>query len=197
MPLSSSGSSDGTFDIPSETTADMAVGGVLLPVDYVSQTPTANLCWAACAEMLLRANGEDNLRMCGVAQIFAGASVDCCSNISQCDCAYASPDQVFTQIHLPGDLPDKYPFPFTWDGLVNEIRNGRRPVEVYFVWNGGQRAHVALAIGVRTSDQSVYMNDPYYGSGWVSYQDVLDVYGYGGSWTETWQGIGQSLGILA
>lgn len=197
MPLSSSGSTDSDFDIPSTTTADMAAGGILLPVDYVSQVPTANLCWAACAEMALRANGITNMRICNIVQPFAGSALDCCSDITKCDQPYASPEETFARIQLPGNAPDQYLFPFTWEGLVNEIQTGRRPVEVYFRWDGGDSAHVALAVGVRASDQSVYMNDPYYGSGWVSYGDVLDAYGNGGYWAETWQGIGASLGQFA
>jgi hypothetical protein len=192
---------DGGFDIPLRTTPDLAEGATLLPVDYVSQGNTNNLCWAACCEMVLRANRVTNIRICDLAQIWAPSGSDCCAdgNItsSACDQAFATPEQAYRQCNVPLADPNvPYQFAFQMPDLTREIATNRRPVEIYFLWSSGLTAHLALAIGV-SGNGMLFINDPHYGRGWVAYDDVVNAYNLGGTWRQTWQGIGYSLGTLA
>lgn len=195
------------FDIPISTTADMANQGTLLPVDYISQGQTRNLCWAACCEMVLRANGVLDKKICEIAQLFVDPSINCCADPNvcpeDCDKTLATPEQAYASCNVMlSDANSPYQSYFEMSSLVSEIGKNHRPVEIYFLWNGGASAHLALAIGVKSAASGtnsmgmVYMNDPLYGYGWVAYEDVLAAYGYGGTWRQTWQGIGYSLGPL-
>jgi hypothetical protein len=195
VPLSIPPESQHGFDVPVSSAGQSLPGATLLNVDYIAQSPWKWLCWAACCEMVLRANNIPTTGMCQTAQLFAGASKNCCTDCSECDSAYTTPEAAYKRWHVPCDPP--YGYAFSWEGLSNEIVHGGRPVEIYFLWNGGNAAHLALAIGLHPSDQTVFVNDPYFGRGWVAYDDVLVAYHNGGVWRQSWQGIGYSLGTLS
>jgi Papain-like cysteine protease AvrRpt2 len=183
----------GTFDAPIMPTASMAQGGLLLPVPYISQNPAKNLCWAACCEMVLRANNRSDKRICDLANLFASGT-NCCpdATIPACDQDQSAED-AYKKCGVSFQGP--YSYAFAWQGLVNEIQIGRRPVEVLYHWNDGSGQHLALLTGLHPSGY-VFVNDPWKGWGWMAYQDVLDAYGLG-KWIMTYQGIGNSLAPLS
>lgn len=183
----------GTFDAPIMPTEDMVQGGLLLPVPFISQNPAKNLCWAACCEMVLRANNRTDKRICDIAALFAGGA-NCCpdATVQACDQDQSAED-AYTKCGISFQGP--YSYAFSWQGLVNEIQIAHRPVEVLYRWNDGSGQHLALLTGLHPSGY-LFVNDPWKGWGWMTYQDVLDGYGLG-EWIMTYQGIGNSLAPLA
>jgi hypothetical protein len=80
-----------------------------------------------------------------------------------------------------------------WTAIEDEIGKKQRPIEVFYLWPDGTYSHVALISGYKRSTQELYVLDPLYSQGWTLYKDVLKAYG-SGDWTQTYYGIGYSLG---
>jgi Papain-like cysteine protease AvrRpt2 len=179
-----------SFDVPILPTPGMAQGGLLLPVPYISQNPAKNLCWAACCEMVLRANNITDKRICDIAGLLAG--YNCCPDPMSAGGDQAqSAEDAFHHCAFPFQGPLYYAF--EWQGLVNEIQIAHRPVEILYHWNDGIQ-HLALLIGIHSTGY-LFVNDPWKGWGWVKYEDVLNAYGLG-KWLYTYQAIGGSLDPL-
>ncbi len=163
----------------------LAPAGQSLPVPAVSQR-SENWCWAACMQMVIN---------------FFGNPADQCDIVNrhfgQTTCCQAPNDPACNQSLSPSDVVSAYN---SWgrsaqatmytgfDLLQREIGAGR-PVQVGFVGNqGGAHAAVARGVGMGPQGPVVIVNDPFYGSGSVYYQNLLVAYGYG-TWRYTWWGI--------
>ncbi len=167
---------------PSDAT-DALVGQVILPVPYISQRPYANLCWAACVEMVLKRYGRPGQpRICVL-----------CSQVAQMDCCNFWDEGKCDQGHWPIDLYQNFlgfncePIgqPINPESLVSEIKAGR-PVQVFYQWqNGG--FHTALVYGYYPDGQ-FEVADPLRGHGPASYDVILHAYG-SGVWIGTYYGL--------
>jgi len=193
MPVSEPSDGGLDFDVPVMPTVDDAQGGTLLPVPYVSQNPAKNLCWAACCEMALRANNVTSWTLSTLAALFAVPGTSCSDATAPgCDVAQ-KPEDAYGRLEFHFSGP--FPYPFTWQALVNEISTARRPVEALLHWDSNGESHAVLLIGLNNQGY-VFVNDPLRGWGWVAYDDVKSAYGLG-FWAFSYQEIGYSLGALS
>jgi len=65
------------------------------------------------------------------------------------------------------------------DELRSQIRDGRA-VQVYYLWNAGTSAHVALIIGFYPNDEfEVFDPSKLYGAGRRAYSEIVGAYGLG------------------
>jgi hypothetical protein len=149
----------------------------VLNVPFRQQEQT-NWCWTACCEMVFIYYGVLNVRQCDMATYQFGA--DCCA---------APSSSVCNQGNWPENIYNHYGFyntrsngPLSPPSLQLEINNDR-PIEPYYAWNGGG-AHVAIIRG-HYDDGDLEVNDPWYGPGRHTYNDVVTAYGLG-SWTMTY-----------
>jgi Papain-like cysteine protease AvrRpt2 len=145
-------------------------------------------CWAACAEMVLRFLGG-SLKQCDIAARLLRK--DCCNNdpTDACDegLDVEQVDQAFARVGLAGQRFDSE---LSFDSIVSQI-SGRpkRPVVAGIKWaNGG--GHLVVISGWRRADAIRYVkvNDPFYSSGDIRYEDLVERYGPNdtGRWTNTW-----------
>jgi hypothetical protein len=181
--------------VPPSGATDEASDFVILPIPYVSQRPSTNLCWAACAAMLLAADHLPHASLCEVASVFSLNGENCCPTPSGEACDHpADPEAILSRLPLGYQKAGGHLDPASIQGWIVQAK---KPMELYFWLNGpqgDQRAHVALLIGCAANGK-VFVNDPWWGAGWLDYNDVVTCYGYG-SWYETYYGIGASLGPL-
>lgn len=146
----------------------------LLALPYVQQEQN-NWCWAACCQMLLRHFGKPALDQCQIAEReFHGS---CCQNPASATCdagqwpETAYPSHGIQLNRIEGILSD--------GGLRGEIDAGR-PVEVYYVWQGGLSAHVALVTGYYSNgDFEVFDPARTFGRGRRAYDRIVAAYGLG------------------
>jgi hypothetical protein len=152
---------------------------IMLNVSYNSQEQT-QWCWAACAEMVFRFDGND-IKQCVLAtEQFGGR---CCNSPSSSIC------------NQPGVIVQPYDQHgyrlIYWQGYLSleelqaRLETGR-PVEVRYSWYGGG-AHVAVVSGYY-DDGDLMILDPWYGPGRRKYSFVVAGYGLG-SWTDTYTNI--------
>lgn len=163
-----------------------------LGVETVSQRPREFWCWAACAEMVLRFLGAP-LDKCTVAGRHLRRN-DCCGPSSAvCDTALSVDGigEAFGGARLVGNLYDALRFETLQKKIDGDPASGTppHPVVAAIQWvNGG--GHLVVISGWRISGALRYVkvNDPWYTSGDIRYEDVLEKYGPNdnGKWVFTW-----------
>jgi hypothetical protein len=160
----------------------------VLPVPYFSQNPYLNLCWAACAQMVMAYNHITNVNLCDIAsKIF---HTDCCADLRSCDAA-AWPWQVYDSYGISYKTAGGAMSPNSLQAWIGALRL----VQAYFQWSDDHGNHTALIVGYYANgDLLVY--DPKWGIGRQNYNFVLHGYGMG-SWQETWYDMESSGGPLA
>lgn len=163
------------------------LGAGPLSVPMIKQEQT-QWCWAACSDMVLHYYGNPGVAQCEFANWLFSQSA-CCnvpsSSLCNRPCQVQDVSRVYSNWSVKSSLVMST-VPFAT--LDSEVA-ASRPVEVAYAWNGGG-GHVALVTqtAVVSSRSVVRVNDPAYGSGGVSYDDLLTAYGMG-RWFATWTGI--------
>lgn len=179
-----------------ETVAILPVETALLPgepnrrlgIETVSQQPRKLWCWAACAEMVLRFFGvaKDKCSVAGVALHMN----NCCPSSIACDqgLSVEGIDSAFGSVRLAGDRF----VTLTFEEIRAQISGDPpRPVVAGIQWHEGG-GHLVVISGWRISaDGSIRylkVNDPFYTSGDIRYEDFVDKYGPNdnGRWVHTW-----------
>ena len=165
-----------------------------LGINYVTQRPQANWCWAACSVMVagyLGARdpdfGNGALSMCHLASL-AHNLPNCCADPSSCDLG-AWPEVAYVHLSIAHN-PD-VPSPpsnservLTLDEIRQQIVGNRRPVEVLYKWKS-HGAHVVLITGIY-ADGQIEVLDPWFGiESPVSYDYVVNARGMG-RWAGTY-----------
>lgn len=155
----------------------------LLPVDYREQEQT-NWCWAACCQMLAAFLGRPNLRQCDIAERqFHGG---CCAAPSSSGCDRGEWPEVAYPAN--GIQLDRIDSALSRVALQAELDAGRA-VEVYYVWQGGRDAHVALVTGYYSNgDFEVLDPARAFGPGRRTFDWILSAYGLG-QWRLTYTNI--------
>lgn len=162
-----------------------------LGVQTVSQKPLDEWCWAACVEMVLRFFGTP-LDKCLVAGRKLG--MECCGASSeQCDTGLSVDDigKAFGAAGLAGNVYNKLRFESIQARINGVPAQGipRGPVVAGIEWQGGG-GHLVVISGWRIADSLRYVkvNDPYYTSGDIRYEDLEWRYGPNdnGRWVHTW-----------
>lgn len=146
----------------------------LLAVPYAQQEQN-NWCWAACCQMLLSLLGKPSLSQCQIAEDeFHGS---CCRNPSSATCDLGQWPETAYPAH--GIQLDRIDGALSEGTLRSEIDAGRA-IEVYYVWQGGSSAHVALIIGYYSNgDFEVFDPSRAFGRGRRSYARIVAAYGLG------------------
>jgi hypothetical protein len=143
----------------------------ILGVPYRHQEQT-NWCWAACCEMVFLFNNIAGVRQCNMASYQFAAN--CCAAPSSSVCNQGNwPDGVYAHW---GFFCSRSNISFPLSSVQGEI-NGDRPVEPVYFWNGGG-SHVAIIRGFYANGD-LEINDPWYGTGRHTYNNVLTAYGLG------------------
>lgn len=151
------------------------LGAKTLNVPWIKQEQT-QWCWAACADMVLHYYGNATVRQCDLANWLFGLTA-CCQapGTSLCNrpCQIADVCRVYNAWSIrcysaSGTV--------SFGALQFEIDNDR-PVESGIAWNGGG-GHVVIVRGWYDNSR-VYVNDPWYGHGVISYNDLVTAYGLG------------------
>jgi hypothetical protein len=180
-----SGFSD-EFVLPVEGLASPDLPGTRLGVPSFHQQKEL-WCWAACAEMILRFMGVPR-NQCDI--VSGLLRKNCCNDpVNVCDegLDIEGVDQAFASVRLAGQsLEGELPF----DDVVSQINgNPSRPVVAGIKWAGGG-GHLVVISGWRRSDALRYVkvNDPFYSSGDIRYEDLVERYGPNdtGRWMHTW-----------
>jgi hypothetical protein len=183
--------SDSTTVLPLALAVGPGDNYTRLGVNTVSQKPQDMWCWAACVEMVLRFYGAPK-DMCEI----AGLKLEkkCCGASSkECDTGLSVEDigRAFGAAGLIGNIYKKLKF----EGIKSRI-NGKPaqnipggPVVAGIEWQGGG-GHLVVISGWRTADSLRYVkvNDPYYTTGDIRYEDLEERYGPNdnGRWVYTW-----------
>lgn len=169
-----------------------AAGSNTLPVPRFAQEQTL-WCWAACCSMVFTYRGAPQTQ-CNIANFGLGLG-NCCGSPLPASCN----NTLWTYHPTQRDIVDVYHHfgrtashrfgTISYTGLRSEI-DASRPVEVCYSWSGGG-AHVAIVRGYRedpNGSQFVFVNDPAYTHGLISFASLNSAYGLG-SWVETFMGI--------
>ncbi|MGD9714132.1 MAG: papain-like cysteine protease family protein [Thermomicrobiales bacterium] len=152
----------------------LATGTIELPVTYAQQEQ-GNWCWAACCQMLRGLLSKGPLSQCRIADMrFAG---NCCHNGSSAQCNRATwPHEAYPAHGIQSKYQDRTLSPVE---LRAEIDAGRA-VQVYYLWNSGVSAHVALVVGYYPgSEFQVYDSSETFGPGRRAYDFIVAAYGRG------------------
>jgi Papain-like cysteine protease AvrRpt2 len=160
--------------IPLTRTFAAPGAATLLPVPYLLQTQN-NWCWAACCEMVFKYYGGPLLQQCDLAS--RQFHTNCCATPSSPVCDKGEwPENVYPS---QGFAFVKTYAPLTPSMVESELGLGR-PVEIYYAWEGGRGAHVALITGI-FDDGDIWVHDPwrYYGSAKRPFEFVKNAYNFG------------------
>jgi len=175
-----------TTPIPSP--AARSSGDLLLPIDFVSQRPYRNLCWAACGSMVLQYYHVANSSLLEVASRVLGH--DCTASPSGCDTAIW-PETMYQSYNFSCDKAAGPLTPHSIRAFISALQ----PVQPYLQWADDEGNHTILIIG-SYSNGDVYVLDPWWGVGRQSYQSVLYAYNRG-TWQATWCNIRPSDAAVA
>jgi peptidase C39-like protein len=161
-------------------------GAKTLNVPWIKQEQK-NWCWAGCHHMAFRYYGNLTIRQCDMASyLFGVPNNGCCSAPSSTLCDKGANANQIVQVYNAFGLRCTASAGTIFFGAVQlEIDMGN-PVECGIKWNG-PGGHAILIIGWY-DQQKVYVNDPWYGHGQVSYNDVVTGYG-NGNWIVSFTGI--------
>lgn len=172
-------------DLLTRTYLKLFTRDVILPVPFVEQKPYRNLCWAACGEMVFAFKGRSKVR-CDFASWRSRG--DCCVGGYEPRCDNTAwPHQVYAAPEF--DLACKTASVAATERSIRaEIIDHKRPLQMYFAWNGGG-GHTALIVGV-LGNGLYRVLDPLWGPGSFSHDFLLHAYGKGGTWRKTWHGLG-------
>src|SRR5262245_36707139 len=155
--------------------AAAATGAVMLNVPYVRQEQN-EWCWAACTQMVAAYMGKGNIKQCELANFLHGQS-DCCQHPGSVNCNQPCPLEdivpVYAHVGISG-IGDGHPESLAV--MLRELK-AKRPVEVGFLWFGGG-GHVVIVRGV-DAQGNFAVHDPWFGSGPVTYMELLTAYGQG------------------
>lgn len=153
-----------------------------LDVPSLSQEQT-NWCWAACVSMVADyySPPPPSSRQCNLAHLLF--MQDCCSSPVACNRGIDA-SKVVRAFSLVGLRATFVGAPVSLAILDAEIGAGR-PAMVRYTWDGGG-AHAAIVRG--SCETFVWVNDPWFGPGYVAYDSLSDAQGMG-RWTRTWTGI--------
>lgn len=171
-------------DIPSAD-SDADPGATVLPISWLAQPPNSQLCWAACCAMIMTANGTPT-NVEGAAALVLGDPPG--DNPEK-------PGDTLTDVGLDWkQKPNGVGAPLSENSLRQWIVDGRRPVEVLWIYTDGSgTGHVALVTGYDPDgDGSWRVLDPLQDRGWVSY-DYLTSYNGQARWDNTFYAIGGAL----
>ena len=153
----------------------------MLPIPYVEQTQS-QWCWAACAEMVARYLGNTAVKQCELANILHERT-NCCSAPGSSPCNRPTDFLGVIRVYRHLDINCiGHTWPVNAQVVLRELTAGR-PVEVGYLWAGGNGGHVAVIYGV-TAGGLLAVHDPWpdFGSGFATYPYVLTAYGMG-RWT--------------
>ncbi len=166
-----------------------------LPIEFISQAPYQNLCWAACCTMVTKAvhdffpeQGSGlPVTLADVAREVIATGK--CTPQGQMeldqpcwpDCA------IFELINETCERLDKF---MELELLCQEILDNLRPVMIYIEFNGGQVAHVVLLVGCDRQNGSFLVYDPKVGRCTKGYNELFSI--DGGNWTRTFYRVGYS-----
>ncbi len=142
--------------------------------------------------MALRHYGNKTVQQCDIAAWIFGQP--CCDNPGSESCNEpAQPDDVariYKHWGRPGNV--EYHDQLVSFAVLQREINAQRPVAVGITWDEqhGGDSHQLLVCGWTVDDTGprVWVNDPRQGPGQVSYQDLVNAYGWG-RWEHTWTGI--------
>jgi hypothetical protein len=174
-----------------------------LRIDFITQYPSQNLCWAACGAMVINYKGENyrngaNLTLLRVVADMQGP--DCVPGgasivrKSKCDCARKIMDVYVAYTFLPASHIDSScndneyfnPTPDLLLSIVEAIK-GDQPVQVHWQWKNGS-GHTILIVGYRgagdlpVNEPNLLIYDPLHKTGednWLSFNDVINATGKG------------------
>jgi len=174
--------------------APVAAQPILLAINQTFQEQS-QWCWSACTVMVLGLYYPTNpVSQCELAGWLSGNS--CCAvpgsslcNIpcpaepsSQSDTAYVG--GVFIRHFVQCQT---YRGPINGDALVNELRSGR-PVGLGLrLWNSA--SHMILVRGYSSDTGYFQVNDPWYGPGSSTFENLVNGYGGGGAWIYTFMNL--------
>jgi hypothetical protein len=157
--------------------------GVLLQVPFVSEQPYAELCWAACCEMIFRSYGRNNVTLCRMASEASG--LNCCPDPSSKAC---------DQPHWPDDILRNHGFSFlrstsalTLANILYEI-NCKRPVMAVLEWlgaDGSDEGRHIIVVGGYYPNCDLLVNDPLKGQARLGYDYLNAAYNLG-RWAESY-----------
>lgn len=163
-----------------------------LGVETVSQRPLDMWCWAACVAMVLPFFGTDR-DMCDI----AGTKLKrhCCGGEAEsCDVGLSveGVGEAFATFGLAGNVYGPLRFESIQRRIDGDPAQGipPRPVVAGIKWQGGG-GHVVVISGWRKTSETlryVKVNDPFYTSGDIRYEDLAEKYGpnNNGKWLYTW-----------
>ena len=171
-----------------------------LGVETVSQRPRCEWCWAACLEMVLRFFGVPKSK-CEVATLQLEKQQSCCPESVACDegLSVAKIDEAFKKFGFAANRFAALKFEHIEGQIMGKPALGTlalplapRPIVAGISWQGANAGgHLVVISGVRTDAASVRyvkVNDPFYTSGDIRYEDFRDKYGPNdnGRWVHTW-----------
>jgi hypothetical protein len=168
----------------------------LVQVPYIRQQ-TANWCWAACVQMVVAAHQYNSPDQCELANL-AFHRNDCCimPTPAPCDQGFSDLCQLFTAMQFNCRSQGVPMLPVE---IQDQVRSGR-PIIYNIEWPEAEHTGVISDIQLAEGIWQVYFLDPdqeFFQTlgrlpyGWVSYDWVLNGYGFGGNWTTTWFDIEQ------
>ena len=145
-------------------------------------------CWAACAQMVLWYYGSRQVRQCDFADWLFGQRA-CCKHPSSSLCNWPCRIEDVSSIYSRWNLQSSLHKAVSFEILEREIKD-RRPVEVGYLWLGGDSGHLALVVDTTSfkNKKHVKVHDPFYGKGMVEFSALERAYGLG-TWHATWIGI--------
>ena len=162
-------------------TIPLAVGPPELPVPWLKQIGT-NMCWAACAQMVLQSRGDMVTQQCHLANMMFGGG--CCADPFPCDfpCPSTGVEDLYVLLGLGVFRAFGVAEHFV---LVDEITAGR-PVELAMDV-GTANGHLMLVIwaGLEDGEQWVRINDPQHGRVSVAFDELVPRGAF-----DSWVGIG-------
>ena len=132
--------------------------------------------------MILAYTNRGNVALCKVTTDVFGK--DCCPPQPPCDTA-VWPHCAYPKLGVPCTGPTERFRPKT----VGQWIGKWFPVQAYILWNGGQRSHTILIVGLYANGD-LEVRDPDHSrlEGRVSYEHVCNAFNLG-SWTKTWSGM--------
>lgn len=163
---------------PLTATPPGSVGRKLDSVPFLKQH-RGELCWAACARMVLTHLQRPKRTECQVSAIIFPAGP--CNQ----PCTVSQIDLLYRRLNVAHQRNGRVSF----QALRDEI-DAKRPVQVVFNEGGGRR-HAALVVGWKLDDDGdrwVLVHDPLLRPGFTFFEELV-TFNQRGSWDFTWYGL--------
>lgn len=173
-----------------------ASGMPMLPIEFVSQAPYQNLCWAACCAMVTKAVHDffpqqgSALPVTLVDVARAVIATGKCTPEGQTELDQSCwPDcAIFELMNQTCERLDRS---LELNLACQELLDNLRPIMIYIEFTGGQVAHVVLLVGCDRQTGTFLVYDPKKGGpSMMDYNELLGI--DGGNWTRTFYRIGYS-----